>query len=199
LLADLEPPPPIATKGGAPAVGEGFSIPDFPDLYRAAGIPEPAHGFTALKVLEMLQSPDLAPLEPRAKAAAIAGFLRMNPGGAVPIADVLRDAVRRDQALDRFEQFVAAKVEERRQAIEKQNAALQSELDAVVARHQEQMEANRRELAAAQAHFAQWLERKRAEEARLAAAVEPFVDQNPITTTPAPPPMPGGARGRNQE
>ena len=66
-------------------------IPDFPSIYKASGVKDPAHGFTAYKVLEILSSPDFAALDARAKAAALSGFLRMNPAGPVPIEDVIEE------------------------------------------------------------------------------------------------------------
>ncbi len=159
-----------------------FEIPAFPELYRAAGIAAPAHGFTAAKVLEMLASPDLAALDGKAKAGALAAFLRMNPAGAVPIGDVIQDAVRRDQALDQFERFLQGKLAERATRADRENAALQAEVDELVRANREKMEANGRAVDAARERFETWRAAKQAEERRLAEAVAPFVEGNPITT-----------------
>ena len=118
----------IASSTSTTSSDSELELPDFPAVYRAAGIGEPPHGFTAFKVLEMLQSPGLADLPPQAKAAALAGFLKMNPGGPVAIGEIIQDAVRRDQALDRFEQFLHSKLAERRAAAERANTALQGEI-----------------------------------------------------------------------
>ena len=126
--AEPSAPPPLPPTTSS-------SCPIFPSVYRAAGIGDPPHGFTAFKVLEMLQSPGLAELPPQAKASALAGFLKMNPGGPVAIGEIIQDAVRRDQALDRFEQFLQAKLAERQAAVERANAALQAEIDALAERH----------------------------------------------------------------
>ena len=72
------------------SLAQGEDIPDFPSIFKASGIKDPSHGFTAYKVLEILSSPDFAALDNKAKAAALSGFLRMNPAGPVPIADVMR-------------------------------------------------------------------------------------------------------------
>lgn len=177
------------TPGGAadaadPADHE-LELPDFPSVYSAAGIGEPPHGFTAFKVLEMLQSPGLAELAPQAKASALAGFLKMNPGGPVAIGEIIQDAVRRDQALDRFEQFLQSKLAERQAAAERANAALQAEIDALTERHKAAMAANARAVAELAARLSEWSAGKRVEERRLQAAVAPFVDGNPITTESA--------------
>jgi len=176
-------------SGGAAAAAEPsdneLELPDFPSVYRAAGIGEPPHGFTAFKVLEMLQSPGLAELAPQAKASALAGFLKMNPGGPVAIGEIIQDAVRRDQALDRFEQFLQAKLAERQAAAERANAALQGEIDALAERHRATMAANARAVAELTARLSEWSAGKRVEERKLQAAVAPFVDGNPITTESA--------------
>lgn len=165
----------------APSATAG-DIPSFDDVYRAAGISNAAHGYTAFKVLEILSSPEFSALEPKAKAAALSGFLKMNPTGPVPITDILEDAVRRDQALDRFEQFLGEKLGKRKAEIEAQNAALQAEIDELAKRNRERMEENRRTLVAEESRLAEWQATKTAEEKRLFEAVAPFVDQNPITT-----------------
>jgi hypothetical protein len=179
-------PPRPGTSGGAAAAAEPsddeLELPDFPSVYRAAGIGEPPHGFTAFKVLEMLQSPGLAELAPQAKASALAGFLKMNPGGPVAIREIIQDAVRRDQALDRFEQFLHAKLAERQTAAARANAALQAEIDALTERHRATMAANAHAVAELTARLSEWSAGKRVEERKLQAAVAPFVDGNPITT-----------------
>lgn len=168
-----------------------LELPDFPAVYLAAGIGEPPHGFTAFKILEMLQSPGLAELPPQAKASALAGFLKMNPGGPVAIGEVIQDAVRRDQALDRFEQFLQTKVAERLAAAERANAQLQAEIDSLAERHRATMAANLRAVSGLSARLSEWSAGKRAEERRLQSAVAPFVDGNPISTESADGAKPG--------
>ncbi len=208
LLRTLPPPPPIdesllargqragaksssasstaaTSSASSPASGTELDLPDFPTVYRAAGIGEPPHGFTAFKVLEMLESPGLAELPPQAKASALAGFLKMNPGGPVAIGEIIQDAVRRDQALDRFEQFLHAKLAERKAAAERANAALQAEIDTLTERHRASMAANARGVSELAARLAEWSAGKRAEERKLQSAVAPFVDGNPISTDSA--------------
>jgi hypothetical protein len=173
-----------ARSSGAAGVAEATQateIPEFPEIYRAAGVGEPAHGFTAFKVLEILSSPDFADLPPKAKAAALGGFLKMNPGGPVALSSVIQDAVRRDQALDKFEEFLRGKLAERAGSLERENAKLQAEIDELARRHRERMAENRRQLEAGRARFEGWLERKRAEEERLHQAVAPFVEENPVS------------------
>ena len=167
LLGTLPEAPPIDEKKlAAETAGEddegGDEIPDFPAIYRAAGVSEPAHGYSSYKVLEIFGSPGFAALDPRAKAAALTGFLNMNPTGPVPITDIVQDAVRRDQALDKFEEFLRRKLAERTEQIEKDNTQLQAEIDEVTRRNREKMEANRIAVETDQARLTRWLIVKRA-------------------------------------
>lgn len=156
-------------------------IPDFASIYKASGIKDPAHGFTAYKVLEILSSADFASLDGKAKAAALSGFLRMNPAGAVPIEDVIQDALARDTALDGFEGFLRMKLEARNADREKENAALQAGIDELTRKNREKMQANLEAIAQEQERFASWQARKRIEEQKLFEAVGPFVEKNPVS------------------
>ena len=161
---------------------------------------DPPHGYSAYKVLEIFASPGFASLDLRAKAAALTGFLNMTPSGPVPITDVVQDAVRRDQALDKFEEFLRSKQGARAEQIDKDNAQLQAEIDEITRRNREKMEANRIALETEQARLTRWLVLKRAEERKLYDAVTPFVEKNPISTadTPRPPAAPAAAPEGNQ-
>jgi vacuolar-type H+-ATPase subunit I/STV1 len=99
----------------------------------------------------------------------------------VAISSVIQDAVRRDQALDKFEEFLRGKLTSAADALERENAKLQAEIDELARRHREAMAQNRRRLDAERARFDAWLERKRSEEARLHEAVAPFVEANPVS------------------
>lgn len=188
LLGSLPEAPPIDEKKLEAETGGTDEIPDFLAIYRAAGVSEPVHGYTCYKVLEIFASPGFTALDTRAKAAALTGFLNMNPTGPVPITDVVQDAVKRDQALDRFEEFLKSKLAARTEQIEKDNAALQAEIDEVTRRNREKMETHRIALETDQARLARWQVIKRAEERKLFDAVNPFVEANPISTADTPRP-----------
>jgi hypothetical protein len=180
ILGSLEPPRLDPAK--LPAHGAaGGAVPSFEEIYRAAGIAAPAHGFSAYKVLEIVSAPELAALDAKAKAQAMAGFLKMNPSGPVPLRDVISDAVRRDQALDRFEDFLRQKLQEKAQRAEQENARLQGEIDALLQRKREAQEKGRLAVEEETRRFAEWQARKRIEERKLYDAVAPFVEANPVS------------------
>ncbi|MEO6193122.1 MAG: hypothetical protein ABIS20_08950 [Thermoanaerobaculia bacterium] len=204
LLGEIPEAPAIDERklaaAAAPMEGGDDEVPDFPAIYKAAGVVDPPHGYSAYKVLEIFASPGFASLDLRAKAAALTGFLNMTPSGPVPITDVVQDAVRRDQALDKFEEFLRSKQGARAEQIDKENAQLQAEIDEITRRNREKMEANRIALETEQARLTRWLVLKRAEERKLYDAVTPFVEKNPISTadTPRPPAAPAAAPEGNQ-
>ncbi len=180
ILGSLEPPKlDPARLPAAPAAGG--AVPSFEEIYRAAGIAAPAHGFSAYKVLEIVSSPELATLDATAKAQAMAGFLKMNPTGPVPLRDVIQDAVRRDQALDRFEDFLRQKLQEKAQKAEQEGARLQAEIDALLQQKREAQEKGRQAVEEETRRFAEWQARKRIEERKLYDAVAPFVEANPVS------------------
>lgn len=187
-------PPPKALDEAALSAGAGSGlgdIPDFAAIYKASGVTAPSHGFSAEKVLEIFSSPEFEPLDARAKATALLGFLKMNPSGPVPITEVIQDALKRDQALDGFEGFLTKKLEQRQAQLDQENAALQREIDEVTRRNQEKMDQNGKALESEKERLATWQARKRIEERRLFDAVAPFVEQNPVTLgTGAPTPKP---------
>jgi hypothetical protein len=187
LLAGIEPAKLDPAKLPAAATAPGGQVPSFDEIYRAAGIAAPAHGYSAYKVLEIVSSPELAPLDAKAKAQAIAGFLKMNPGGAVPLRDVIQDAVKRDQALDRFEDFLRQRLQERAQKAEQEGARLQAEIDALLQQKREAQEKGRLAVEEETRRFAEWQARKRIEERKLYDAVAPFVETNPVSLASEPP------------
>ena len=175
-LIHRTPPPKLDEKAVS-----GDDIPDFPAIYKASGVKDPNHGFTAYKVLEILSSPDFAALDDKAKAAALSGFLRMNPSGPVAIADVISDAVARDAALDNFETFLRTKLDAKRAEKDKENATLQSEIDELTRKNREKMQTNLEAMTSEQERFGTWQARKRIEEHKLFESVAPFVEKNPVS------------------
>jgi hypothetical protein len=172
---DPPEPPPAALSAGA-------SIPSFDDIYAAANIAAPAHGYSILKIAEMLQSEHIASLPPEVKKKSV--LLALDAAG-VKLDTIIEDAVRRDRALDTFE-----RVQERSlQALERQAKAdadqWQKEIDALIAERQAKITAAHDSVAREAAALHAWRERKAAEEARIADAVGHFLPDNPITIRPS--------------
>jgi hypothetical protein len=199
----LAPPPPGSAPGAPPYAAASVGPPrldpalaaavqnaagdDYPfdQIYSSAGIRDPEHGFTVYKLIEMMEADELRGLDDATRAKVLGGMLRRLPSGPVSLDDIVRDAVRRDQALDAFERFLADRVARVGQELEEKNGALQAEIDDLVRRNTEQMEANRAKIEAERQRFERWQRRKQAEEDRLFTAVQPFAASNPVTRAPA--------------
>jgi hypothetical protein len=159
------------------------------EIYQAAEIATPAHGYTILKVSAMLQSEHLHGLPPEVKRSSI--LVALEAAGA-KIDDVIQDAVRRDRALDSFETVLAksrgaveaAKIEE--------NRKIEAEMNRMLAEYRARIQANNEAVAKENTRFAEWQSKKQAEERTIADAVSYFVSENPITVsgTPANPATP---------
>ena len=170
-----------------PAVST-FSAPvkdptSFAEIYDAAEIATPAHGYTILKVGNMLQSEHLRGLSPEVKRSSI--LVALEAGGA-KIDDVIQDAVRRDRALDSFETVLAKS----RAAVESakidENRKIEAEMNKMLAEYRARIQANNEAVAKENARFAAWQAKKQAEERTIADAVSYFVSENPITVSGAP-------------
>jgi hypothetical protein len=139
----------------------------FDDVYGAAQIQAPAHGYSVLKVAEMLQSEHLQALPPDVKKKSILVALDF---AGVKVAEIVEDAVRRDRALDTYERVLQKNLEQLRAEKEREI----KELEASIARSRAELEREQKELD-------KWCTRKRLEENRIAEAVGYFVSENPIT------------------
>ncbi len=172
----------------------------FTQIFEAANIAPPPHGFTIYKVADMLASDRLKNMTPENKAAAV--MVAVEAGGA-KLEDVVRDAVARDKALDAFEEFQERRLADLRKAKEEENKKLKEEVKAFVNQKRAQFQKNRQAVAALEEEINNWREVKRQEEERIHDAIGHFVAQNPITkgkvytvvgaaaTPDQPPPLPG--------
>jgi hypothetical protein len=155
---------------------------DFGEIYTSAKIEVPAHGYTVLKVAEMLQSEHIKALPADVKQKSI--MVALDAAG-VNIKTIVEDAVQRDRALDTYERVLQKHLEELRQQKAAENQALEAEINQRVAELRAKVDQNNAEVMAEQNNLLSWRVRKRQEEARIADAVGYFVTENPITTSTA--------------
>ncbi|MCA8922103.1 MAG: hypothetical protein KDD82_09860 [Planctomycetes bacterium] len=181
----LQPPAAVEDADAAPErdpLDDGEPPPiDVPQVYAAAKIGPPLHGFSLEKIAGMLGDARMAALPREARASAIAVLLET---AGVHIDDVVKDAAQRDQALDRFEDFLAEKLIDLEVEIDKENAALEAEIERLIARKQAQREANEAKVQAKRVELARFRRVKRAEERRLFDVVAYFTAENPVDVTP---------------
>jgi len=150
------------------------------DIYKAADITPPAHGYTVLKVAEMLQSVHIKDLPAEVRKSSV--LVALDAAG-VKIQQIIEDAVRRDKALDTFERLQQKQVEDFEAAKLEENRKHQAEMDRLLAELKLKMETNQKAIAQRKEAFQAWRIQKQLEEQRIADAVSHFVTENPITTS----------------
>ena len=94
-------------------------------VFAAAGLEAPEHGWTVERVLEFVTRPTYAEMSHDLRQRAILVVLARDN---VSAEDVLKEVVRRDQALDRYEEILAAKVAGERRRLEMQREQWEAEV-----------------------------------------------------------------------
>ena len=183
IARSVGPPPSFPASAGNPT--------SFAEIYEAAEIHPPAHGFTIDKVGDMLRSEHIRNLPREVKRSSV--LVALEAVGA-PIQDVIQDAMKRDRALDTFESVQEQAVNRLQAEKEQENQQIQAELDRVVAEHRAHMQANNDAVAKEKERFFAWRLKKQEEEQKIADSVSYFVTENPISgghaAPPAQPPKP---------
>jgi hypothetical protein len=168
----------------APQLADRISTTNsFDEIYRAAEIQPPAHGYTVYKVAEMLQSPHIRDLAPEIRRSSV--LVALEAAGVKP-QEIVEDAVRRDKALDVFERVQRKAVEELESKKTEENRQIQAEIDRMVADYRARIQSNSEAIARETERFNSWLVRKQQEETKIADTVGYFVSENPITVSGAP-------------
>ena len=144
---------------------------DLAEIYTSAQIATPAHGYTVLKVAEMLQSEHIRTLPADVKRKSM--MVALDAAG-VKVEEIVEDAVQRDRALDTYERVLQKHLEELRAAKAAENQRIEDEINQRVAELRARIDENTPKLTAEQDNLLAWRARKRQEEDRIAEAVELF-------------------------
>jgi hypothetical protein len=179
IAASLTPPPKLTNLPGPAA--------SFDDIYNAAEIHPPQHGYTIYKIADMLQSEHIRNLPAEVKRSSI--LLALDAAG-VKLQEIIEDAVRRDRALDTFERVQQKAVDDLTARKTEENRQIQEEMDRMVSEHRSRMQANNDAVGKERERFFSWRLQKQQEEQKIADTVSHFVTENPITRglPPDPPP-----------
>ena len=165
---------------------------DLDAVYDAAKIAAPPHGYTVLKVAEMLRSEHIGSLPDDVKRKSV--MVALDAAG-VKVAEIVEDAVRRDRALDTYERVLAKSLEDLRATAAAENQQIEDEITQRVAELRARIDENNNRTKREQDDFLAWQARKHQEEDTIATAVSYFVSENPITRTHTAKSQ-GGADGR---
>ncbi|MBI3988939.1 MAG: hypothetical protein HY347_04920 [candidate division NC10 bacterium] len=180
----------IAEIASAVAAEPKFTAPvsnptSFDEIYQAAEIRPPTHGYTVFKVAEMLQSEHIRNLPPEVKRSSI--LVALDAAG-VKLREIIEDAVRRDRALDTYEHVQQKALEELEAHKNEENRQIEAEIERLVSERRARIQSNNEVIAKEKDRFYGWQLKKQQEEQRIAEAVSYFAEENPITTSGGPPP-----------
>jgi hypothetical protein len=156
----------------------------FEEIYKAAEITPPSHGFTILKIIDLLQSEHIRNLSREVKRSSL--LLALEAAGVNP-QEVVQDAVRRDKALDACESVQQRTVHELETKKSQENQELQAEIEKRVNETQARIHANNDEVAKEKERLYGWQLKKQQEEQKIADAVTFFTSEKPATTAGGPP------------
>lgn len=151
----------------------------FEQIYQAAEVPVPGHGFTIFKIAEMLKSEHIRSLPVEIKRSSV--LLALDAAG-VKLQEVIEDAVRRDRAIDTFEAVQQRALDQLEAKKTEENKKLQEDADRVLNELRSKIQANNDAVAKERERMQTWRLQKQQEERRIADAVAPFASENPITT-----------------
>src|SRR6516164_11611221 len=150
----------------------------FQEIYEAAEITVPPHGFTILKIIDLLQSEHIRNLARDVKRSSL--LLALEAAG-VKAQEVVQDAVRRDKALDTYESLQQKALQEQEARKTQENQQLQAEIEKRINEMQSRIQANNDEVAKEKERFFGWQLKKQQEEQKIADAMSYFTSEKPIT------------------
>jgi hypothetical protein len=160
----------------------------FDQIYSAAEIPEAPHGYSILKVAQMMESEHIRSLPSDVKRSSV--LVALDAAG-VNIKDVIQDAIQRDRALDTYERVQQRALDELESTKSKDNAQIQAEIDRYVTEQRAKIQENNDAICREKERVTGWRLKKQQEEKKIAEAVGYFVSENPITTGEAKAASPG--------
>lgn len=169
----------------------GADLGDFSALYREALVEAPAHGYGIDKVEAMLNHPRLAALRPDQRSAAVLAGLE---AAGVDFVDVLRDAVARDAAVERFTHAKESEMQAERARNDERAGTARRELDSFAAEKRAEIARLRQEITDAEGRFAELQSRRRTEEQRIVEVQDHLSDAPGAVAALESAVLPGGLR-----
>ncbi|MGV8122469.1 MAG: hypothetical protein AB2L14_22150 [Candidatus Xenobiia bacterium LiM19] len=148
---------------------EGFIPPgeelklNFDEIFLRANIREPKHGWTIIRVAETVSTPEYELMGMENAKLALAGALK---SAKTRPEEILKDAMERDRVLDRFEEFLNARIVKTQTELLDQNAGIEQKILELTRQKEENTERIRRE----KDYLARWKTEKTEVEKNLARA-----------------------------
>jgi hypothetical protein len=162
--------------------GSRAALLSYEDIYHAAGILSPRSGYGVHKVVDMLNSDRIRELAPDVKRASV--LMALDAAGTSP-TDLLRDAERRQQALNSYEAGQQEQLQEFEARIAQENTKIQAEMDRVVAHYADRIKQNQDQVAREKDTLHNWQMAKQHENQRIAEVIE-LCGKQPASRQPPP-------------
>ena len=156
-------------SGGLDATRSASAPTSFEEIYRNAEVKPSKAAYNILKIAEMVNSQHLAALSPEAKRGSL--LMALDAAG-VHVEDLLQDALIRQRALNEYEEVQQRKLDDFEAAKNRQNSAIQADLDRITAEHMSRVHANLDQVARQQDTLRAWKRRKQAESQQIAEAAQ---------------------------
>ena len=141
----------------------------YEDIYRAAGVLSPASGYSINKVVDMLESDHIRGLSKEIKRASV--LMALDASGT-PVEDLLKDASRREQALNSYEAGQQDKLKEFEARKAQENVQIQAEIDRLTAHYAERIKNNQELVAREKEALRNWQMVKQQESQRISEVIE---------------------------
>jgi hypothetical protein len=159
-------PPQVSASG---STGSQIDLLSYEDIYRAAGILSPGSGYGVHKVAEMLNSSRIRELSKDIKRASV--LMALDAANTSP-DELMRDATRRQQALDSYEAAQQKQLEQFEARKAEEDARIQQEMERVNAHYAERIQLNQDQVAREKAALRNWQMAKQYESQRIAEVIE---------------------------
>lgn len=148
-----------------------IQTPGIPEVYVQAGVRIPAHGFSILKIADMLSSVHIKDLTPDAKRAAILLALEASN---IQLNEVIEDASRRERVLNDYEARQQQIFQNYKNGKQQHSQQTQAEIERLIEQLKALIQANEKEVSSEKARLDEWRTKKREEERRIKAAASLF-------------------------
>ncbi len=141
----------------------------YEDIYHAAGILNSRSGYSASKVVEMLNNDRIRDLSKDIQRASV--LMALDAAGTA-VEDLLQDATRRQTALNSYEEGQRRQLEQFETHKARENAEIQAEMDRLTAHYAERIQLNHEQVAREKEALRNWQMLKQNESQRIAQVIE---------------------------
>lgn len=149
----------------------------FDKVFETAGILPPAHGWTIERLQQLLRTEQFRAMDRESAQKAILGLLS---AVQAQVEDIVKDAIGRDQAIDKFAMYVRQKMDDRTVARQRKVSDLEEQVRGLEKERARLLE----EMAADQERWQEWKSKKLACEKEMAWALSYLLDRPVVTMDP---------------